>query len=280
MNSLRERVSCARTLTMLERGLKAGHIDDKGLHVKAKIGTPQGSIISPLLANIVLDKLDKYMVSVHDELNVGSKRKLNATYTALENRRRYYKTRDPIKARQALLDMRKLSKFNMLDNSFRRSLYLRYADDFVILMASTYENALELKVRIAAFLKNECGLDLNQEKTTVVNTRDGFTFLGATIKRRTNVSIYNSFKRNAGGKITRRSTLRMGVDAPILAILNKLVANNFARRNHLGTLLAMGKTNLIHLSHFDIIRFFNSKITGLLSAFSFAGNFSQMNKVC
>lgn len=104
-------------------------------------------------------------------------------------------------------------------------------------------------------------------------------FLGAKIKRRTNESIFNSLKGRSGNKITRRSTLRMGVDAPISQILEKLVVNGFARRNHKGTLLAKGKTNMIHLTHYDIIRFFNSKINGLVNAFSFAGNFSQMAKV-
>jgi len=72
----------------------------------------------------------------------------------------------------------------------------------------------------------------------------------------------------------------MRVDVSIPGLVEKLITNGFARRNHLGTVLAIGKTNMIHLSHFDIIRFFNSKITGLLSAFSFAGNFANLNKVC
>jgi len=176
--------------------------------------------------------------------------------------------------------MRKLTKFDTHDSGFRRSLYLRYADDFVVLMASTLEQAMKLKNKIALFLWEECGLELNQLKTTITNTRDSFTFLGATIKRRTNVSIFNSFKGRGGNKITRRATLRLGVDVNILALLDKLVANGFARRNHKKTLLAKGKTNMVHLSHFDIVRFFNSKISGLLSAFSFAGNFAAMNKVC
>lgn len=80
--------------------------------------------------------------------------------------------------------------------------------------------------------------------------------------------------------MTRRTTLRMAVDAPIASIMDKLVDKEFARRNHEGRLLAKGLTSMIHLSHFDILRFFNSKITGLLSAFSYAGNFAAMNKVC
>jgi len=69
----------------------------------------------------------------------------------------------------------------MMDNSLRRALYLRYADDFVILMAATRKDAEQLKGKIALFLKDECGLDLNQEKTTITNTRNRFKFLGAEI---------------------------------------------------------------------------------------------------
>lgn len=247
--------------------------------MKSTVGTPQDSILSPLLSNIVLDLLDKFMVDKHGELNVGSKRKLNRTNTALENRRKYYKTRDPALAHPAILDMRRISKLDMNDMSFRRSLFIRYADDFIVLLANSRENAERLKQEIADFLWKVCGLELNQDKTTIVNTREGFMFLGAKIKRRTNISIFNSYVKNGGGKITRRSTVRMGVDAPIETLITKLVDHGFARRNHLRHLLVKGKTNLVHLTHFDIIRFFNSKITGLLSAYSFAGNFSEMNKI-
>jgi hypothetical protein len=257
----------------------AGYIDENGVRQQSMIGTPQGSILSPLLANIVLNKLDQFMASHQGTLNFGTKRKVNAKYQALENRRKYYKLRNPDIARQALLDMRKLSKFDMFDGTYGRSLYLRYADDFVVLMANTLKEATEFKALITKFLKDECGLDLNQEKTTITNTRDGFKFLGAWVQRRKNVSLYNTYKKGHR-TITRRTTPRMAVDAPIALILDKLVSNGFARRNHEGRLLAKGLTSMIHLSHFDIIRYFNSKITGLLSAYSFAGNFASMNKVC
>ena len=74
---VKERISCVRTLTLIERGIKAGFKDETGRIIKTKIGTPQGSILSPLLSNIVLDKLDKYIESLDSELNVGTKRKSN-----------------------------------------------------------------------------------------------------------------------------------------------------------------------------------------------------------
>lgn len=82
LSSVKEKVSCARTLTLIERGLKAGFKDEKGKIIKTKIGTR--SILSPLLSNIVLDKLDKYIESLDSELNVGKKRKPNPVYVRFE----------------------------------------------------------------------------------------------------------------------------------------------------------------------------------------------------
>jgi len=279
MNSIKEQITCVRTLTLIERGLKIGYVNEKGVIVKSKMGTPQGSILSPLLANIVLNKLDKFIESLDDSLNFGKKRQRSKAYQRLESLRAYYKVRNPQLANEKLKEMRKLSKYEMNDENYRRAIYVRYADDFVILLASTREFALELKAKIAQFLKENCGLELNDQKTTVTNTKKGFTFLGAFLKRRNNKSIFNSFKGRAGNKITRSSSLRMAVDAPIENLINKLIEHGFARRNHLSTVLAKSKTDMIHLTHFDIIRFYNSKITGLLTAFRFVGNFSALAKV-
>jgi hypothetical protein len=174
--------------------------------------------------------------------------------------------------------MSSIPKFDMHNEDFRRAIYIRYADYFVILLASTRKYALSLKEKIATFLKEASGLELNELSTTISNTREGFMFLGAQIKKRDNSSIFNSFLGKAGNKITRRSTLRI-VDAPIKLIVEKLIKNGFARRNHLAKVLAKGRPDMIHLTHFDIIRFYNSKLTGLLTAYRFAGNFAMMARV-
>lgn len=279
LSSVKEKISCARTLTLIERGLKAGFKDEKGKIIKTKIGTPQGSILSPLLSNIILDKLDKYIESLDSELNVGKKRKPNTVYVRLEGLRHYYKRKQPILSNKYLQQMRSISKFYMHNEDFRRAIYNRYADDFVILLASTRKYAISLKEKIAIFLKEACGLELNDLKTTITNTRKGFMYLGALIKKRDNSSIFNSFKGKEGNKITRRSTLRIAVDAPIKLLVEKLIQNGLARRNQKATVLAKGRTELVHLTHYDIIRFFNSKITGILTAYRFAGNFSLLTKV-
>jgi group II intron reverse transcriptase/maturase len=276
---VKERINCVRTLTLIDRGLKAGFIDERRQLIKTKIGTPQGSILSPLVSNIVLDKLDKYIESMDGDLNVGIKRKSRPIYVRLENLRKYYKRRQPYLATKYLKQMRTLSKSEMHNDKYRRALYVRYADDFIVLLASTRKYAITLKAKIAEFLKETCSLELNDQKTTITNTRKGLMFLGAKMKRRDNSSIFNSFLGKTGNKLTRNSTLRLAVDAPIERLIEKLIQNKFARQNHKAIILAKGRTDMVHLKHFDIIRFFNSKITGILNAYRFAGNFAQMARV-
>jgi RNA-directed DNA polymerase len=110
-------------------------------------GTPQGGIVSPLLANIYLHELDRYMESTY----------LNLSYHHRERRR-------------------KQGKSNFL--------YVRYADDFVVLCNGTKDQALEMKEELKHFLEN-MGLKLSEEKTKITHITEGFQFLGYWIERST-----------------------------------------------------------------------------------------------
>jgi hypothetical protein len=110
-----------------------------------KLGTPQGGIISPLLANIYLNELDRYM----------------GKYTGLSSKE---KTR-----------RRKQGQANFA--------YVRYADDFVVLCNGTKKQAEELKEELYTFLKENLRLNLSKEKTKITHLNDGFKFLGFRIQR-------------------------------------------------------------------------------------------------
>jgi retron-type reverse transcriptase len=89
MQLLKGKISCEKTLSLLKSGLKAGHVELGKLHEATTIGTPQGSILSPLLCNIYLHELDKYMEKLADKYNVGTRRKLTKEYMALQNKLKY-----------------------------------------------------------------------------------------------------------------------------------------------------------------------------------------------
>lgn len=179
MNRLNKRVKCARTLELIKKALQAGYIDPStGKLIRGKIGTPQGSVLSPLLSNIVLHELDEYMESFRKYFNRGRYRQRNSEYNKLELRRR--RSTDPVIRREALQAMRKLTSYNPLDPNFKRLLYVRYADDFVVLVIGSKEDATHIRERIKSVLADKCGLSLNLEKTDINNIqKEGFNFLGA-----------------------------------------------------------------------------------------------------
>lgn len=113
MDCLRERISCVRTLTLIERALKVGVINEKKMRIKSTIGTPQGSVMSPVLANIVLHKLDLFIESdVKPDFETGTKRRENPLYTKYSNLRRKSRMDKTsyIERRKALMMLRTLPK--------------------------------------------------------------------------------------------------------------------------------------------------------------------------
>lgn len=158
-------------------------------------------------------------------------------------------------------------------------MYVRYADDFVVLVLGNRNDALEIRDKINVFLKENLGLDLNLNKTIVSQCREGFQFLGALCRKRDNSSTFNQSKNQLKVNITRRSTLRLAVDAPIKALIGKLIKNGYAKRNNRGDVFAKSLTHMIHLDHYNIIQYFNSKIRGILTYYSFAGNRYDLHSV-
>ena len=119
---------------------------ERKLFRDTKRGTPQGGIISPLLANIYLNELDEYMKK----------------YTSLSRREKLHR--------------RHSGQANFV--------YIRYADDFVVLTNGTKVQAEQLKTELHTFLQERLRLKLSEEKTKITHLDDGFKFLGFEIQRK------------------------------------------------------------------------------------------------
>jgi RNA-directed DNA polymerase len=144
MRLLRRRIGDERLLSLIWKFLRAGVMERK-LFRDTKLGTPQGGIISPLLANVYLHELDKYM----------------ERYTAL-----------PPKEKAA---RRRAGLANYA--------YIRYADDFVVLCNGTREQAEAMREEVRSFLATSLHLTLSMGKTRITHLNDGFDFLGFTVRR-------------------------------------------------------------------------------------------------
>lgn len=278
MRCVSERIACARTLELITKAIEIRIQDgDSNRISKNLIGTPQGSVLSPILANIVLHKFDCYMKNYKLKYDKGTVRRLNLRYSRLNGRRRYSK--DPQTRINLRLMMRKHHCLDMMDPNFRRLLYVRYADDFVICIIGSISEAKCIRRDIRNFLKDNCGLELNMRKTVITNiAKEGFNFLGAHISR---ANMLKNHMIKVKGKGTRRATTRLRVNLDLHKILKRLVTARIAKWIDPRQLKARGTAlnSMVNHSHADIICFFNSKINGLCAFYSFAGNRSLLHYV-
>ncbi len=193
MSRVRGRIGDKRILRLVKAFLKAGVLSEDGVERSTITGTPQGGILSPLLANIALSVLDEHFVEAWASMGQTSAQR--------QHRRR-----------------KGLATFRLV----------RYADDFVVLVAGTRADGEALRREVAAVLSG-VGLRLSHEKTRIVHIDEGFDFLGFRIQRHRKrgtvkrfVYTYPSKKALASIKAQVRSMTRGATDQSLATVLHRL----------------------------------------------------------
>lgn len=275
MKLIKKDIVCDRTLELIRKALVVGYIDPKSKQIKkSNIGTPQGSVISPLLANIVLHEFDVHLRDhIIPEYNRGKRRKTNPEYNALVNTR-YGKKKGVTSEdkKMALKAMLGIPRMDVNDPNYRRSMFVRYADDFVYLFEGPHSEALEIKEKIKVYLADYLGLTLNDEKTIITHITEGFHFLGAFIRGPKHTGFMMRTKTSKGATISMRASVRARVNMPTKIMLEKMAKNKIVRKSKDGRILARPVTSIVNLDHATIVQFYNSKIHGILNYYSFAAN--------
>jgi hypothetical protein len=153
--------------------LRAGYQED-GMRHQTLSGTPQGGIASPILANIFLHEMDQFVVSeLKPAFDTGIRRRINKEYQRITDRLRAAKRRGDFETAKRLKQQRmEIGRSDPLDPDFRRLLYVRYADDFLIGVIGSKTDAKAIKDQIFEKL-TEIGLDLSEEKTVITNAAHG-----------------------------------------------------------------------------------------------------------
>ena len=133
LSVLGEKLHDNRFLRLLKYLLKAGYMED-WKHGRTLSGTPQGGVVSPILSNIYLDRLDKFVENVLIPANTrGTARRDNREYTRLRNRMVYHRNVGHHSlAAELRKQMQQLPSRDPHDPDYRRLRYVRYADDFVL----------------------------------------------------------------------------------------------------------------------------------------------------
>ena len=202
MRILGEKIRDNRFLRLIRNMLKAGYMEDWQYH-ETLSGTPQGGVVSPVLSNIYLHKLDEFvereLIPQHTR---GNSRKVNREYSRLARRRQAARRRgDRAEARELARQMRTVPYGDPTDPSYRRLKYLRYADDHILGFIGPKAEAEQIKARLAAFLRETLALELNRSKTLITHARTrAARFLGYQITvQHCNTKLTNGCRSANGG---------------------------------------------------------------------------------
>ncbi len=184
LDTIGKRIRDFRFMKLLRTMLKAGYIED-WQQKPSLAGTPQGGVISPLLANIFLHELDSYvMEEMKPAFDAGTSRRANRPYQKLGAA--VYKARkrgEHLKAKALLILRNKLPSRDPKDEGYRRLVYIRYADDFMLGIIGTNREAHAVKDKVGAFLQ-KMKLTLSDEKTKITHATKGRArFLGYDIHK-------------------------------------------------------------------------------------------------
>ena len=251
VKALKRRIDCPYTINLVKRVLSAGYVVDskdkksKQIIVKNDVGIPQGLVVSPLFSNMVLHELDKFVMNdLKLMYTMGKKRKQNNTYRQIQ-----YAIKTRLEDRKKLVKLRRLipSK-DQMDPGFKRIFYVRYADDWVLLVCGSHKDAKEICKKVSEKL-HMIGLILNTEKTRITHLKKSkckflgvYFFVCPTSDKHTKPT-----KTVKTGKtsVKQRFAPRLIYHAPIKELLVKLVKFGFAKRTKLGEFIPTGKSNCV-----------------------------------
>ena len=200
---LAEKIHDNRFLRLVRHMLKAGYLEDWEYR-ETLSGVPQGGTVSPILSNVYLHKLDEFVEQeLIPQYTRGTVRAANPAYRQVDALLRRAKRRgDRAEARRLALEMRTLPSTDPMDSGYRRLKYARYADDHILGFTGPKAEAGEIKAKLARFLRETLGLELNQDKTLITHARSQRArFLGYDISVQHSGTKISNGRRSANGKI-------------------------------------------------------------------------------
>jgi group II intron reverse transcriptase/maturase len=266
LSILREKLHDNRFLLLVESLLKAGYLEDWKYNATLS-GTPQGGVVSPILANIYLDRLDQFVEkTLLPANNLGKRRKANAEYDAIRREARTAKREGRNEAAHLLeKQYQQMPSGDPNDPDYRRLRYVRYADDFILGYAGPKAGAEKIKDQLAEFLQEELKLELSTEKTLITHaTSKTARFLGYEIKTHRCDTKHTNKMRSVNGV--------MGLLVPTKVVEER--CRNYQREGK-----AIHRAELLHESDFTIISHYQLEYRGYVQYYQLAENVARLNKL-
>ena len=288
ISMLRQRIKDERFLRLISKFLKAGYMENHTFRPTYS-GTPQGGIISPLLANIYLDKLDKYIKEYGEGFETGKRRVVNPAYNRLSMKKihlsRKLKEQQDSQARAALQERIKTIEATKItmpytdprDSGYKRMKYVRYADDFLIGVIGSKTDSLRIKEDLACFLEEKLKLTLSPAKTLITNAQKPAKFLGYHVHVR---KCKEGKRSKATGALKRAYNGKVVLTMPTATVRKRLLgyqAMKLVKRNGTEKWKPTGRGKLLNNDDLEILNNYNAEVRGFANYYSIANNASALH---
>ncbi|WP_373211307.1 reverse transcriptase domain-containing protein [Allofournierella massiliensis] len=290
---LRRRIKDEYFISLIWKFLKAGYMEDWVYH-NTYSGTPQGSLISPILANIYLNELDVFMAKYAESFNCGKGRKINPAYKMpLDVRRgkqewlkRNSAKISEEKRQKVMAEIRELNNYlstvpysDPMDTGYKRVVYVRYADDFLIGVIGSKEDAKQVKTDVGEFIKEQLHLEMSPEKTLITHGNDFARFLGYLVT----VSREQNRTRTKNGFTRRTYVGKVKLYVPKEKWLNRLLSYSALKisydkaHGNKEVWEPVRRPGLIRLDDIEILNQYNAEVRGMYNYYRLANNATVLN---
>ena len=281
LNLLRRRISDERFIALIAAMLRAGFLEGWAFNATYS-GTPQGGVISPLLANVYLHELDLFVTDYMLHFDKGTERAPNPDYQRAKRRTRlarkaYVWAKEAGRGADATtwhaeLKSRRAAQMCLpsrdpMDPNFKRLRYVRYADDFLLGVIGSRNDAAAVMAAIEAFLGDALRLRMSPEKSGIRKASEGVQFLGYGVKT---VTSPNAKTQNFGNG--HRGTRRAWSDTAQLYVPRDKVTAFAGGHGYgdLATLRARHRSGLIHCDDVEVIWAYNAELRGFANYYALA----------
>jgi hypothetical protein len=263
---LSEKIRDNRFLRLLRNMLKAGYLEDWVWNATLS-GAPQGGVLSPLLSNIYLHRLDAFVEEVlMPEFNRGVERVKNPAYRKVQKALTRARGRgDRAEARSLRQRLRGLPSKDLHDPGYRRLRYCRYADDHLLGFTGPKAEAEEIKQRLGQFLHDELRLELSDEKTLITHARTSAArFLNYEITVRQNDQAIANGQRSSNG------TVRLRVPAKVI----KAKGAHYMKRGQ-----PARRTRVMNMDDYTIVSIYGAEYRGIVQYYLLASDVYRLNRL-
>lgn len=282
LSILTRKIKDSKFINLIRKFLKAGYMEEWKYHATYS-GTPQGGILSPILANIYLNELDMKIDEIRKAFDKPAKRSSTHEYSA--KKWQIEKVIKAIKActnadEKALLitELKKLRKelcqIPAKDQSDKKIVYVRYADDFLIGVNGTKEECQQIKSLLKEYLTEHLRLELSDEKTKITHSSDCARFLGYYVRVRRN----NQLKKRSDGVIQRTLNLSVELLVPLKDKIERFMLDNKIEIiDKDGKFKPMHRNALVNNTDLEIVDNYNAQTRGICNYYSMASNFGRLD---